>query len=276
MALVINTNVASLEAQRNLVGTHAMLGKSFQRLSSGYRINSAADDAAGLAISENMRAQVRSYSVAERNTMNAVSMAQVAEAGLGQVSSILIRMRELAVQASNGDLTTSDRNFLDQEFDQLKSEITRLTQSTKFNGKDVLGSATVTIDFQIGIENSNTARLTVLFGGVNITGMGIGTAVISGAGATAANSAISAVDAALTVISTQRADYGATINRLEHSISNLRSVRTNMSAANSRIRDVDVAEESAALARNQVLSQAGTAMLAQANQAPQMALSLLQ
>ncbi len=276
MPMVINTNVSSLEAQNNLNRSQGTLRKSFQRLSSGFRINNASDDAAGLAISEGMRAQIRSYTVAERNTNNAISMSQTAEAGLGQISNILVRMRELGVQSANGDLTTTDRNYLDTEFQHLKEEINRLAETTEFNGKEMLAGATTTIDFQVGINTTSNDIISIGFGGVSLSSMGLSTTSITGVDATNALAAIDAVDTAFGVISTRRADFGAVQNRLETSVANTQSIRTNMSAANSRIRDVDVAMESADMARSQVLLQAGTSILAQANQVPQNALSLLQ
>lgn len=275
MSLYINTNVASLDAQRNLARTQLALTENFQKLSSGFRINTAADDAAGLGISESLRAQVRSYSVAERNTNNAISMAQTAEGALGQVSSILTRMRELAVQGSNGDMTATDRSYLDTEFTNLKNEIDRIASSTKFNGKDLLAGSSSTIDFQVGIDNNATDRIAIVFGNVSLTTLGVSAATVSGATATSSQAAIGTIDAAMTNVSTRRADFGAAMNRLGITVANIQSMRTTISAANSRIRDVDVAEETAALARNQVLSQAGMSILAQANQSPQAALSLM-
>lgn len=214
-------------------------------------------------------------SVAERNTNNGISMAQTAEAALGQVGGILTRMRELSVQGANGDLTLTDRSYLDTEFQSLRNEITRIADSTKFNGKDLLSGASGAVTFQVGINNTAADQIDVTFGGVDLAALGI--AASSVAGATAANSqtAISSIDGAIAAVSTRRADFGASINRFTTTVSNLQSMRTNMSAANSRIKDVDVAEETAALARNQVLSQAAVSVLSQANQAPQLALSLL-
>ena len=275
MALYIPSNISSLQAQNSLAGTQHALSSNFQKLSSGYRINSAADDAAGLGISESLRAQVRSFYVAERNTNNAISMSQTAEAALGQVSGILVRMRELAVQGSNGDLASTDRGYLDTEFSSLKAEVDRIAASSKFNGKDLLAGAASTIDFQVGIDNTANDRISVVFGNVSLTTLGINGSSVSGATATNAQAAITAIDTAISSVSTRRADFGAIMNRLQTTVANVQSIRTNLSAANSRIRDVDVAEETASMARNQVLAQAGAAMLAQANQAPQMALSLL-
>ncbi len=275
MPLVINTNVSSLEAQKNLTGAHKRLQKSFERLSSGFRINTAADDAAGLAVSESMRSQIRSYTVAERNTNNAISMAQTAEAGLGQISGILIRMRELSVQSANGDLTSTDRGYLDTEFQQLKDELTRLAEATEFNGKEMLAGSVATIDFQVGINTTSFDTIQVSFGGVSLSGLGLSGSSIAGSVAANALAAIDLIDTAFSGVSTRRADFGAAQNRLEISVANTQSIRTNLSAAQSRIRDVDVAEETSQLARQQVLLQAGTSVLAQANQAPQLALTLL-
>ena len=275
MALYVQTNIASLEAQRNLAGTQKALQSNFQRLSSGYRINSASDDAAGLGISEQMNAQIRSYAVAERNTNNGISMAQTAEGALGQIGSMLQRLRELAVEGANGDLTTVDRGFLDTEFTQLKQEIDRISTSTTFNSQALLSGTANTITFQVGINNSVNDQIDVVFGGVDLTSLGLNASTVTGATATNAQGAIDDVDAAIATISTQRSAYGAAMNRMQITVSNIQSMRTNLSAANSRIKDVDVAEETAAMARNQVLSQAGAAVLAQANQAPQLAMSLL-
>jgi flagellin len=275
MPVFINSNVASLEAQRNLSKTQSDQSVNFQRLSSGMRINSASDDAAGLAISENLNAQVRSLSVAERNSNNAISMAQTAESALGQVSGILTRMRELAVQGANGDLGATDRGYLDTEFQSLRSEITRISDSTLFNGRQLLGGAATTVTFQVGINNTTSDRIDVSFGGVDLTALGINASSVSGATAANSQTAIASLDTAIGTVSSRRATFGASMNRLSTTVSNLQSMRTNISAANSRIADVDVAEETASMARNQVLSQAAVSVLAQANQAPQLALSLL-
>jgi flagellin len=275
MALYINTNVPSLEAQRNLASNSSNQAVTFQRLSSGLRINSAADDAAGLAVAEQMQADVRSYSMAERNTNNAISMVQTAEGALGQVSSILQRLRELSVQAANGDLSTVDRGYLDQEFTAMKEEITRIFDNTRFNGRNLLSGAATTVDFQVGIDNTTSDRLSMAFGGQSLTTLGIDATSLAGATPAAAQASIAAVEGAITATNTLRANFGASLNRLAVTVSNLQSMRTNLSAAHGRIRDVDVAEESSKMARNQVLMQAGTAILTQANQSPQLALSLL-
>jgi len=276
MALTIQTNIASLQAQHNLSGTQGALAQNFQRLSSGFRINSAADDAAGLAISENMKAQIASYGQAERNTNNGISMAQTAEGALGQMGSMLSRLRELAVEGANGDLTSTDRGFLDNEFSSLKSEIDRIGQSTTFNGQPLLSGAANTITFQVGINNTAADQIDVGFGGVDLTSLGISGSTVAGASSTNAQAAITAGDTAIQQISAQRSTYGAVENRLQVTVANIQSVSTNLTAANSRIADTDIAEETAKMSRNQVLSQAGAAVLAQANQSPQLALKLLQ
>jgi flagellin len=273
MALTIQTNVASLQAQKNLNTVQKGLQVSFNRLSSGYRINTAADDAAGLAISDSFTSQIRSYSVAERNANDGISMAQTAEGSLGQITGLLTRMRELAVQASNGSAEGS-RDYLNTEFQQLKSEIDRIQDSTSYDGTDLIGATSNGITFQVGISSDATDRIAVTFGGLGMTTLLAATNVLTGTAGFARN-AIDGIDAALEDVSTTRARFGAVMNRFETTISNIQTVRTNLAAANSRIRDVDVAEESAALSRSQVLSQAAAAVLAQANQAPQLALGLL-
>ncbi|MBI5537719.1 MAG: flagellin FliC [Deltaproteobacteria bacterium] len=275
MALIIQTNVASLQSQKNLNRTQAALSSSFNKLSSGFRINTAADDAAGLAISESMKSQIRSYSVAERNANDAISMAQTAEGSLGEVTDILGRMRQLAMQGANGSLGVDDRSYLATEFSQLQSEVKRIQNSTKFNGTALVTAATASVKFQVGLSNVANDQVTVVFGGVKLTSLlSTGTKV---SGATAGNSqaALGTIDAALKTVSTARAKFGAAMNRLDITTQTLQTTRLNLSAANSRIRDVDVAEETATMSRNQVLAQAGAAVLAQANQSPQLAINLL-
>jgi flagellin len=275
MPLYVQTNIASMEAQRNLAATQTKLSVTFQRLSSGFRINGAADDAAGLAIADQMQADTRSYAVAERNTNNGISMAQTADGALGQLTGILQRMRELAEQGSNGDMNATDRTYLDTEYGQLKSEIDRITVSTQFNGNNLLSGAASTIDFQVGIQNTASDRLSVAFGGIDLTSLGVNASSLAGATAANSQAALGQIDGAMQAISSKRADFGAVLNRMQITVSNLQSIRTNLSAAHGRIVDVDVAEESSMLAKNQVLAQAGTAILSQANQSPQLALSLL-
>ena len=275
MALYINTNVSSLDAQRNLNRTQGSLQKSFQRLSSGFRINNAADDAAGLGVSESLKARIRSFSVAERNGASGLNMARTAESGLGEISGIVIRMRELAVQSANGDLNSTDRGYIDTEFQLLKDEVDRLAGSTQFNGINLLGGTAADIDFQVGIGTTSNDTIAVGFGGVSVSSLGLSGISVDGSTATNAVSALDALDTALQSVSTNRAEFGAASNRLSMAITSAQTIRTNLEAANSTIRDVDVAEETSMLARSQVLLQAGTTILAQANQAPQLALSLL-
>jgi flagellin len=276
MPVTIKTNIPSLQAQKNLQRSSAALNASFDRLSSGLRIVTAADDAAGLAISESMTTQIRSFTIAERNAQDAVSMVQTAEGALAEVHSIMGRLRELAMQAANGSYTATDRGFLDTEYQALKAEISRIQQSARFNGKELLSSNVSTIQFQIGLNNTTSDQLTLSFGGFGLTAITASTNLVAGSSITSALAALSIIDGALSIVSTERAKYGATMNRLGITISSIETMRLNLSAANSRIRDVDVATETAALARNQVLSQAGVTVLAQANQLPQLALNLLQ
>jgi flagellin len=276
MPIIVQTNVASLETQKNVNRTQSALAKSFNRLSSGFRINSAADDAAGLAISESMKTQIRSYVVAERNANDAISMTQTAEASLGEMHSILGRLRELAMQGANGSMTAQDRGYLNTEFAALQEEMSRIQGSAKFNGKQLLNATATDITFQIGLDNTASDQITLTFGGLGLSSLLASATNVSGASATNSLAALTEIDNALTTISTLRARYGAAMNRLEVTTSSIQTMRLNLSAANSRIRDVDVAEETAMLSRNQILGQAGVSVLSQANQLPQMALSLLQ
>lgn len=276
MAMTIRTNVPSLQAQRNLGRSNSDLQESFQRLSSGMRISTAADDAAGLAISESMSTQIRSYTVAERNAQDAVSMVQTAEGALAEVHNIIGRLRELAMQGANGTLTATDRGFLNTEFEAMKTEISRIQESSKFNGKRLLADGLSSIQFQIGLDNTSPDQLVLTFGGFGLTTITSSTTVISGSTGISSLASLSVIDSALSIVSTERARYGAALNRLDSTMSSIQIMRLNLSAANSRIRDVDVAHETAALARNQVLSQAGVSVLAQANQLPTLALNLLQ
>jgi flagellin len=275
MALFINSNVASESAQKNLGANQAKLAVSFARLSSGLRINSAKDDAAGLAISESLKSQIRSFNVAERNASDGISMAQTGEGALGEVHDILGRMRELATQAANGSLTSADRGFLQTEFASLQDEITRIQGSAKFNGRALVSSTAETITLQVGLANTASDQISVTLGGVSLATIAGGSTVLSGSTASGALSALSTIDTAIGNVSTARATFGAAMNRLETAQSSIQTMRLNLSAANSRIRDVDVAQETSALSRNQVLTQAGVSVLAQANQLPQLAFGLL-
>lgn len=277
MALTIQTNVSSLEAHRNVSRNQRALQSSFNKLSSGFRINTAADDAAGLAISESMQSQIRSYSVAERNAADGVSMVQTAEGALGEVHGILGRMRELAVQASNGSLTDTDRGYLNTEFAQLQEEIGRIQDGTKFNGTaliDYNGGTASSVTFQIGLNDDANDQISVNFRGVDLQDIRNSGTVSIGA-LDDAQGALSEIDSAIGAVSTARAGFGAAMNRLDTATNSIQTVRLNLSAANSRIRDVDVAEETSRMARNQVLTQAGISIMAQANQLPQLAFGLL-
>jgi flagellin len=275
MALYINTNVASEGAQKNLLANQAKLMTSFTRLSSGLRINTAKDDAAGLAISESLKSQIRSFNVAERNASDGISMAQTAEGALGEVHNILGRMRELAVQASNGNLLESDREFLQTEFSSLQAEITRIQGSAKFNGTALVGTTANTITLQVGLDDADSDQIDVVLGGVSLSDITATAATLAGSTEDSALDALGTIDDAIGSVSTARATFGAAMNRLEVAQSSIQTMRLNLSAANSRIRDVDVASETANLSRNQVLTQAGISVLAQANQLPQLAFGLL-
>jgi flagellin len=273
MSMFIRTNVASLETQRHMSKTQNDQAKTFQRLSSGYRINTAADDAAGLGITESMGAQIRSYGVAERNANDAISMAETADGAASQMHDILGRLRELAVQSSNGALSAGDRTNLDTEFTALRGEIDRISNVTTFNGLSLLSGAAAAVDFQVGIGTSADDKLSITFGGV--TGATLGVAALQVNTVAASQASITAIDTAIATLTTTREGFGSGINKMQSAVSNLQTTRTALTAARSRIKDVDVAEESASMARAQVLSQAGVAVLTQANQVPQMALSLL-
>src|SRR5882724_8025593 len=273
MTINIQTNIAALSAQKNLGANQKLLAGSFQRLSSGYRVNSAADDAAGLAISESMKSQIRSYTVAQRNASDAQSMSQTAEGALGDLHDIMGRMRELAMQSSNGDLGSTDRGYIATEFKSLQAEVTRTQASAKFNNNALIAAATTQVTFQVGLNNVASDQITVTFGGVKLTTItGTSTDLST---ATGALNALATIDTAIQNISTARSSFGTAMNRMDFASSSIQTMQLNITAANSRIRDVDVASETANLSRNQVLTQAGTAVLAQANQIPQLALSLI-
>jgi len=263
MASVINTNIASLNTQRNLSTSQMGLHTAIQRLSSGLRVNSAKDDAAGLSIATRMDAQVRGMNVAIRNSNDAISFSQVAEGGLSKQTDALQRMRELAVQSANGTNTAADRTNLDAEFQQLATEVTRLGTATKFNGASVFGTSTT---FQVGADAADT---------IAVASVSAGTISGSVSTASAATTAIGAIDTALDAVNTTRATLGATQNRFEAVVSGLQIAAENQSAAKSRIMDADFAAETANLTRGQILQQAGTAMLAQANSLPNGVLALL-
>ena len=266
MAQTINTNINSLNAQRNLSQSQGALATSMERLSSGLRVNSAKDDAAGLAIADRMNAQIKGINVAVRNANDGISLAQTAEGALSTVTDVLQRMRELAVQAQNGSNGTSDRANLDTEYQQLSSEITRIAAQTKFNGTAIVGASAGAQTFQIGANNGDTLTITTTT--VTTVAGGLTTAAL-------ASTAVAALDTALDTITSSRATYGAMINRFQFAITNLQVTGENQNAARGRIMDADFASETANLARSQILQQAGTAMVAQANQLPNQVLSLL-
>lgn len=273
MSISVNTNVMSMNAQNQMAKSQEALQTSFARLASGKRINSAADDAAGLGIAKSMNAQVQSYSQAERNTNDGISMLQTADGGAEQVDGLLTRMRELAVQASNGSLSSNDYTNVNAEFQQDLQEIDRVSSSVQFNGINLLSGAQSSKSFQVGIGTASTDRISVNFGGVDTTNLGVnGTDVTS---FTNAQTAITKIDTAIQNLSQTRANFGASMNRFTAAVTNLQSMQTNTSAALSRIEDTDIAAETANLSKNQVLQQAGAAILSQANQTPQTALSLL-
>ena len=279
MPMTINTNIISLNAQRNLNMSQSALSTSMQRLSSGLRVNSAKDDAAGLAIAERMNAQVRGMNVAVRNANDGISLGQTADGALASISDSLQRMRELEVQARNSTNSDSDKDSLNLEFAQLSSEIGRVLGGTTFNGKAILGADAGTLTFQVGANTSTNDSIDIATVDMTtdplittVTGASIG----SLADATAIAAVITDIDAALDDVNSQRAVFGASQNRFSAVITNLQSSVENQSAARSRIMDADFAAETASMSRAQILQQAGTAMVAQANQLPQQVLKLLQ
>lgn len=276
MALRISTNVASLNAQKNLRNTNLGMERSLARLSSGYRINQAADDAAGLAISENLRGQIRGLKQASRNAEDGVSLVQVAEGGLNEVSNMLIRLRELGVQAASDTIGETERKFLDVEYQQLKSEIQRIAEVTQFNGRDLLNGTGGIIDVQVGVQNDPFKdRISFNTSAANSTLEALGMTAESLATKEQAQQSLGVVDSSLLQVNAMRANFGALQNRLNSTIANLGVAHENLSAANSRVRDADIAEETAELTRSSILMQAGVSVLGQANQAQQVALKLL-
>ncbi|MFO0580743.1 MAG: flagellin [Anaeromyxobacter sp.] len=276
MSLSIRTNIASLNAQRNLSGTQSTLDSSMSRLSSGYRITKAGDDAAGLGISTKLEAQIRSYTQAARNANDGLSVIQSTEAALGESANILTRLRELAMQSASDGIGNTERGYVQQEAQALVDELERIAQTAEYNGTKLLTTAGTTLDFQVGIANSANDKIS--FTSVNATtatGGGLGVTGLSLASKTTAASALSTIDGALAAISNARASLGAAGNRLESSIRNIQSFSESLSAANSRIKDVDIAEETSRMSRAQILAQSGVSVLAQANQQPQLALKLL-
>ena len=276
MAVIINSNLAALNARKNLEVSQNNLATSIARLSSGMRTTRASDDAAGLAISEKLGAQIRGFAQASRNASNGISVVATAEGTLNEVTNLLTRMRELAVQAASGDLGDAERGNLNTEFGALLTEIDRMVSATKFNGTALFSTgATVTMSFQIGINSGDTLAVSV--NKADISGLAGGAISYTSKIDTAASAAemLAGIDTAISAVTTNRGSLGAMQNRLESIVRNLSVTIETTTAANSRIRDVDVAEETATYTKNQILVQAGVSVLAQANQQPQIALSLL-
>jgi flagellin len=276
MGFRIATNVVSMNAQRNLSASNEKQAVSLNKLSSGQRITKSGDDAAGLAISEKLKGSIRSVQQAGRNANDGISLIQTAEGGINEVSNILLRLRELSVQAASDTLGEQERSFTNKEFQALKSEVDRISQVTQFNGKNLLNGTGETLDFQVGINNSpendrlqySTAATDVTLGKLGLTSAGVDTKV-------AAQENLAMIDKAIMSVNENRAGLGALQNRLSSTVSNLGVMGENLSAANSRIRDSDVAAESAELTKSSIMTQAGTAVLAQANASQQQALKLL-
>lgn len=277
MGLRINTNVSSLNAQRNLRRTRLDLNKSLEQLSSGQRINRAGDDAAGLAISENLKAQIRGLMQAGRNAEDGVSLVQIAEGGLAEISNILIRLRELSVQAASDTIGATERKFLNVEFEQLTSEVDRIAASTEFNGVPLLNGTGAVFDIQIGTKNDPiTDRLTFDASSADVNVAALGLNLASVADKISAQNSLSAIDQAIISVSGIRADFGALQNRLQSTINNINISIENLSSANSRVRDTDIASATAELTKNNILMKAGTSVLSQANQSTTNALTLIE
>lgn len=276
MGMRVSTNVAALNAQRNLVGSQRAINDSMAKLSSGSRINKAADDAAGLAISEGLKAQIRSAAQASRNANDGISMVQTAEGGLNEISNIVIRLRELGVQASSDTVGEKERGMLDKEVQQLKSEVQRIAKVTTWGTTKLLDGSSPKFDFQVGIFNHAEEDRISFNAGENVATLdALGLAGIDYTSKAGAQSALEALDKAQQSVNGTRANLGALQNRLTSTVDNLGVAQENMSAANSRIRDTDVAAASSEMTRNNILLQAGTATLAQANQSNQLALKLI-
>ena len=276
MGLRINTNVASINAQRNLRKTRLDMDRSLEQLSSGQRINRAGDDAAGLAISENLKAQIRGLGQAERNAQDGISLVQIAEGGLEEVSNILIRLRELAVQAASDTIGSTERKFLNVEFEQLTSEVDRIANSTEFNRVQLLNGTGAVFDIQIGTRNDPISdRLTFDASSADVNTAALGLNLASVADKISAQNSLSSIDQAIISVSGIRADFGAMQNRLQSTINNIAVSIENLSSANSRVRDTDVAKTTADLTKNSILVSAGTSVLSQANSYTKNALQLI-
>jgi flagellin len=276
MGLRINTNIASINAQRNLKGTRDDLQKTLEQLSSGQRINRAGDDAAGLAISENLKAQIRGLKQAERNAQDGVSLVQIAEGGLSEVSNIMIRLRELSVQAASDTIGPTERKFLNVEFEQLIQEVDRIANATEFNRVSLLNGTGAVFDIQIGTRNDPiNDRLTFDASSADVNVAALGLNLASVADKISAQNSLAAIDQAIVTVSGIRADFGALQNRLQSTINNIAIGVENLSSANSRVRDADIASTTAELTKSNILMQAGTSVLAQANQSTTSALTLI-
>ncbi len=277
MGLRINTNVSSINAQRNLSSTRLHLDKTLEKLSSGSRINRAGDDAAGLAISENLRAQIRGMKQAQRNAGDGISLVQIAEGGLAEVGNILIRLRELAVQAASDTIGPTERKFLNVEFEQLTQEIDRIANATEFNKVPLLNGTGAVFDIQIGTRNDPiNDRLTFDASSADVNVAALGLNLASVADKISAQNSLAAIDQSIVSVSAIRADFGAMQNRLQSTINNIAIGVENLSSANSRVRDTDVAEATSDLTKYNILMNAGTSVLAQANVTTKSAIGLIQ
>mgnify|MGYP001553297754 CR=1 FL=1 len=274
MAISLLTNAAATATQRHMTKSQRSLETNLGRLASGLRIVRASDDAAGLAISESLRAQIRSLSMARRNSADGISLAQTAEGALNEVHGLLMRMRELSVQAANGTMDTTQRGMIDDEFTSLRSEIDRIAEVTDFNGMQLL-STSASLDLQVGSNNGSDHRITVQLLDVHASQIATGFETASLGSITGARMAMDTLDTAINTVSNYRSTFGVLQNRLEVTMDRLHSAEENMGAAESRIRDADVATETSSMSRNQILMQSGVAMLGQANQMPSMAMSLI-
>ena len=273
MSIIVNNNPASISAQRNLGVSTASLGRSVERLSSGLRITRAADDAAGLGLSETLRAHIRSINQAVRNSSDGISLTQIADGGASTIGNLLSRLRELASQSSSGTVGSTERSYIDSEFLALRSEIDRIAQVTEFNGQALLSGSSINFTVQVGFKSGSGNTLSLSLNDLTISSLGISSVNVS----TSANaqSALGNIDSAISAVATARAEYGSLQNRFEATIANLQISSENLTAAESRIRDADVAYETSQFTKNQVLVQTGIAVLAQANTLPQQALALL-
>ncbi len=275
MSLYINHNIASLVAQRRVANTQRSLQESFERVSSGLRINKAADDAAGLGVAENLQAQYRSSRVAMRNTNDGISVVQTAEGSTNEVANIIQRMRELAVQSSSEVLATTERGYIQDEFSQLTQEVERIANVTEFNGKKLTNNSNASLAVQVGVNNSANDRISITLGDLTSSTLGVRTAVMSLNSVASARAAITSLDSALDTVNGYRSDFGAIQNRLGSALQNIEIYAENLASAEAQIRDADFAYETAELSKLQIMQQAGLSVLAQAKMSTQGVLSLL-